>query len=128
MQPRHDNYIELLAGNAPGSYRVHISLDGDDQAMLQTQIAALEEARAALGAGPAQVQTLPAGSSHHEAGGLALGDEPDNSVADPFGRIRGVEGLYAFDSAAWPDVSPANPHLTIVALARRQALALAARH
>jgi choline dehydrogenase-like flavoprotein len=70
---------------------------------------------------------MPGGSSHHEAGGLALGEDPDNSVADSYGRIRGVEGLYAFDSSTWPDVPPANPHLTIVALARRQALALAAQ-
>jgi len=127
VQPRRDNYIELLPGNTPGSYRVHLSLDGDDLALQQAQIAALEEVRVALGAGSAPVQSMPGGASHHEAGGLALGADPDKSVADPFGCVRGVAGLYAFDSATWPDVSPANPHLTIVALARRQALALAAQ-
>ncbi len=125
VQPRRDNYLELLPGNAPGKFRVHLSLDADDQRLKQTQIAALEQVRIALGAQSAPIQEMPQGASHHEAGGLCLGNDPKSSVADPFGRIRGLSGLLAFDSATWPDVSPANPHLTIVAVARRQALQLA---
>lgn len=126
VQPRLENYLEVLPGDRPGAYKVHLTLDADDQAVLQRQIVALEAVRAALGAQPAPVvQTMPLGASHHEAGGLLMGAGPEASVTDSFGQVRTVRGLVVCDSASWPAVSPANPHLTIVALARRQARQLA---
>jgi choline dehydrogenase-like flavoprotein len=80
--------------------------------------------RKALNAQPVAPQVLPQGASHHEAGGLIMGDDLASSVADGYGRIRDVTGLYAFDSSVWPDTPAANPHLTIGAVARRQALNL----
>ncbi|MGB3549610.1 MAG: GMC oxidoreductase [Candidatus Binatus sp.] len=126
VQPRAENFVEAVAGDTPGSYRVTLALDADDQALAARQVNALEVTRKAMGAEPALVQTMPMGASHHEAGGLMIGSNPAASVADPYGRIRSVERLVVCDSAAWPGVSPANPHLTIVALARRQASQLAA--
>lgn len=126
VQPRIENFVEAVAGDKPGSYRVHLTLDADDQALAARQAQSLEAVRQAIGALPGQVQTLPLGASHHEAGGLIMGADPDASVADSFGRIRTIRGLVVCDSASWPGVSPANPHLTIVALSRRQASSLAA--
>ena len=54
-----------------------------------------------------------------------IGADSAASVADAYGRIRTVQGLVVCGSSAWPGVSPANPHLTIVALSRRQARQLA---
>lgn len=125
LQPRAGNFIEALPGDAPGSYRVTMSLDADDQALAALQAIALESVRAALGADAAQPQTLPLGASHHEAGGLIMGREPGSSVTDQFGRFWSTKRLVACDSASWPKVSAANPHLTIVAMARRQAAQLA---
>ncbi|QAU49043.1 GMC oxidoreductase [Bradyrhizobium guangzhouense] len=125
IQPRAGNFVEALPGDAPGSYRVTISPDADDQALAARQMAALEQTRCALGADSAQVQNLPLGASHHEAGGLIMGRDPASSMTDSFGRFWAVKRLVVCDSASWPSVSPANPHLTIVAVARRQATQLA---
>lgn len=125
LQPRAGNFVEALSADAPGSYRVTMSLDADDQALAAAQVAAVESVRSALGADPAQVTTLPLGASHHEAGGLIMGPEAGSSVTDPFGRFWSTKRLVACDSASWPNVSAANPHLTIVAMARRQAGQLA---
>ena len=124
VEPRHDNYIELLDGNAPGRFAVHMTLGPDDLTRRDTMVAALGQVRDALSAGTAEVQIMPSGSSHHEAGGLTMGDDQQSSVTDGYGRFRGVERLVVADAATWPGVSPANPHLTIVAVARRAAAQL----
>ena len=125
IQPRIENFIEALPGDKPGSYKVHLSMDADDQALAQSQIQLVEKVRNSIGALPSQIQTLPLGASHHEAGGMLMGESGEASVTDGYGRVRGVERLVVCDSASWPSVSPANPHLTIVAMSRRQAAQLA---
>jgi choline dehydrogenase-like flavoprotein len=121
IQPRHDNYIEPLPGDGPGKFRVHLSLSADDVATRDRMVTAIAQVRIALGADAAQIQIMPPGASHHEAGGLIMGADGASSVCDGFGRIRTVQRLVVADAAAWPGVPPANPHLTIVAIARRTA-------
>ena len=48
-----------------------------------------------------------------------------SGVVDPFGRFWGEPRVWAVDASAWPHVACANPHLTLVAIARRQATRLA---
>lgn len=67
------------------------------------------------------------GSSYHDAGGLDMGTDPATSVTDTDGRFHAVGNLVCADAAAFPRIGATNPHLTIVALARRKALALADR-
>jgi len=67
------------------------------------------------------LQIMPPGASHHEAGGLRMGTDPKSSVTDSYGRFHSVHNAVVVDSATWPDVVPANPHLTIAAISRRQA-------
>jgi len=124
VEPRRDNFIEPIPGDTPGSFKVHFGLDTNDLALRQSQLDGLEAVRAALSAGTAQLQVMPQGSSHHEAGGLMMGRDRGKSVVDGFGKFHNVDGLYVADAAAWPGVSPANPHLTIIAIARRMAIAL----
>jgi choline dehydrogenase-like flavoprotein len=121
VEPRRDNYIEVVPGDAPGSFRVHLTLDADDLALRDAQTQAMEAVRVSLSADTAQVQLMPQGSSHHEAGGLIMGSDASSSVTDGFGRFRTVDKLLSADASTWPDVSPTNPHLTIVAIARRMA-------
>jgi choline dehydrogenase-like flavoprotein len=127
VEPRRDNFIEPLSGDVPGSFRVHFNLDDNDIALRQSQLDGIESVRAALGARPATAQVMPQGSSHHEAGGLMMGLNPASSIVDGYGRFHHANQLYVADAAAWPDVSPANPHLTIIAIARRMATTLASR-
>jgi len=126
-QPRMDNWIEPLAGDDRARYRVHFAYSSDDTALTGAMQAELERVRAALPADAATVQTMPPGASHHESGGLAAGRDPAASVVDGFGRFHGLQNVVVADASAWPTSTPYNPHLTIAALARRQASALAER-
>mgnify|MGYP001071556984 CR=1 FL=1 len=61
------------------------------------------------------------GTTHHEAGPLWLGDNPNASVTDPNARFHFVENAYVAGPALFPTVGSPNPMLTGVALARRLA-------
>lgn len=61
------------------------------------------------------------GTTHHEAGTLAMGDDPNTSVTDANARFHGVPNLYVAGPALFPTVGSPNPMLTGTALARRLA-------
>jgi Domain of Unknown Function (DUF1080)/GMC oxidoreductase len=65
------------------------------------------------------------GTTHHEAGTLWMGDDPETSVTDPDGRFHHVANAYAVGPALQPSVGSPNPMLTGTALARRMADKLA---
>lgn len=57
----------------------------------------------------------------HPLGSVAAGSLP-STPADPWGGIRGIEGLKVADASLFPSSNRINPQLTIMALARRAAL------
>ncbi len=59
------------------------------------------------------------GTTHHEAGTLAMG-----SVTDANGRFRNIDNAYAAGPAVFPHLGSANPSLTAISLARRTASAI----
>jgi choline dehydrogenase-like flavoprotein len=59
--------------------------------------------------------------SAHQMSTARVGADARTSVADPDGRVRGVQGLVVADASAFPTASGVNPMLTIMALARRNA-------
>ncbi len=59
--------------------------------------------------------------SAHQMGTAGMGSSRD-SVTDPDGAVRGVRGLHVADASAFPNASGVNPMLTVMALARRNAL------
>lgn len=122
---RPENRITVDATPAPGAYTVAFEYTADELAMKERMLATLEQVRAVLGGSPAAPATLPPGASFHEAGGLIMGTAPTESVTDPFGRFHQVHNVVAVDASTWPRIAAANPHLTIAALARRQAAELA---
>ena len=61
------------------------------------------------------------GTTHHEAGTLAIGDDPNTSVANADARFHRVPNLYMAGPALFPTVGSPNPMLTGTALARRLA-------
>jgi choline dehydrogenase-like flavoprotein len=127
-QARTDNFIEIVPGAAGrAKYLVHLPYSPDDLTLRQAMEDELERVRAALPADRAQVQVMPPGTSHHESGGLIAGDDPAASVVDGFGRFHRVGNIVVADASTWPTSTPYNPHLTIAAIARRQALALTER-
>ncbi len=58
-------------------------------------------------------------SEDHIQGTHRMGRDPATSVTDPELRLHGVEGLHVLGSGAFPSCSPANPTLTLSALALR---------
>lgn len=67
------------------------------------------------------------GTTHHETGGLVLGDDANTSVTNPDGRFHHVSNAYALGPCLLPTIGSPNPMLTGIALARRMADHLTAK-
>ena len=59
------------------------------------------------------------GTTHHEAGTLRFGDDPNKSVTDANCRFHNITNTYVAGPALFPTIGSPNPMLTGVALARR---------
>lgn len=59
--------------------------------------------------------------STHDVGGTRMGDDPQNSVVDDFGRVHDTPGLIVLGGSNFVSLPPVNPALTILALALRAA-------
>jgi choline dehydrogenase-like flavoprotein len=64
--------------------------------------------------------------SAHQMGTCRMGNDPRRSVADPWGQLHDTRGVWIGDSSAFPTSSGTNPMITIMALAHRNAEAVAA--
>ena len=62
--------------------------------------------------------------SAHQMGSCRLGADPALSVADGFGELHDVPGVWIGDASALPTAPGVNPMLTLMALARRTAHAI----
>jgi choline dehydrogenase-like flavoprotein len=62
----------------------------------------------------------------HQMGSCRMGSDPMACVADPWGQLHDTKGVWIGDASAFPTASGVNPMLTIMALARRTAEAIAA--
>jgi choline dehydrogenase-like flavoprotein len=63
--------------------------------------------------------------SAHQLGTARMGTDPQTSVANPFGELHDVKGVWIGDGSAFPTSSGTNPMVSIMALARRTAFAIA---
>ncbi len=61
------------------------------------------------------------GSTHHECGGLEIGDDPSTSVTNSDARFWHVDNAYVVGPALFPTIGSPNPMLTGIALCRRLA-------
>jgi choline dehydrogenase-like flavoprotein len=57
----------------------------------------------------------------HQMGSCRLGADRRSSVADPYGQVHGVKGLFIADASGFPTASGVNPMLSVMALAYRVA-------
>ena len=67
------------------------------------------------------VQTMGIETNSHQCGTARFGNDPRDSVLDPFCRTHDVENLYVVDSSFFPSSAACNPALTIAAQALRAA-------
>jgi choline dehydrogenase-like flavoprotein len=63
----------------------------------------------------------------HQMGTCRMGTDPETSVADPWGELHDVKGVWIGDASAFPTASGTNPMITTMALAHRNAEAVAAQ-
>jgi choline dehydrogenase-like flavoprotein len=61
----------------------------------------------------------------HQMGSCRMGTDPKASVADSRGELHDTKGVWIGDGSAFPTSSGTNPMITIMALARRTATAIA---
>ncbi|MSO22018.1 MAG: GMC family oxidoreductase [Acidobacteria bacterium] len=59
--------------------------------------------------------------TNHELGGCRMGNDPAQSVVNPFCQSHDVPNLFVVDGSVFPSASEKNPTLTIMALAARTA-------
>jgi choline dehydrogenase-like flavoprotein len=67
----------------------------------------------------------PVPESRHVIGTARMGDNPDTSVCDRWGRVHELDNVVIADSSVFPTASGYGPTLTLVALAARAAHHLA---
>ena len=61
----------------------------------------------------------------HQMGTCRMGEDPSTSVAGPWGELHDTKGVWIGDGSAFPTASGTNPMISIMALARRTAEAIA---
>jgi choline dehydrogenase-like flavoprotein len=62
--------------------------------------------------------------SAHQMGTCRMGTDPATSVANPWGELHDVKGVWIGDGSAFPSPSGTNPMVSIMALAHRTAEAI----
>ncbi|OBA78094.1 hypothetical protein A9W99_03790 [Mycobacterium sp. 1164966.3] len=72
-------------------------------------------------------QDIPV-ASNHVFGSTAMGADPRRHVTDSFGAVYGLDDVYVCDTGLFPSSPMANPMLTVMALADRQAGVLVERY
>jgi choline dehydrogenase-like flavoprotein len=63
--------------------------------------------------------------SAHQLGSCRMGNDPQTSVANPWGELHDTPGVWIGDGSAFPTATGTNPMVSIMALAHRTAEAIA---
>jgi choline dehydrogenase-like flavoprotein len=121
--PDPDNRVGIAPGlidssgiPAPSiSYRV----GANSRKLLDFNIERATESLTEAGAYRVETEALMRYSGWHLLGTARMGDDPESSVTDGFGRVHDVPNLYIVDGSVFPTSGAVNPTSTIVALALR---------
>jgi choline dehydrogenase-like flavoprotein len=135
----HDRSEGRVGLSSSGSLRLSYRLLEEEARTIQFGIARAAEVHFAAGAtevypnvGP--VSVIPRGKlaefesmklkpadlrleAFHPMSSARMGSDPDTSVCDPSGAVRGVENLYVADASLLPTSVGVNPMMTIIACA-----------
>jgi choline dehydrogenase-like flavoprotein len=98
---------------------VHVDDHPNDKAMRQHAYAAAEAVYDAVAA--IRTMRVPPYPTTHNLGTARMSARPQDGVVDSFGRAHDVPNLFVSDGSVMTTGAAANPTLTIVALALRQA-------
>lgn len=120
VEPREENRVELSAERDDLGLpvpRVTFSYSDNDRRLIDHAIAYMSQTISAAGGRDVWVEHDTA----HLMGGCRMGDDPQTSVTDPYGRTWDVPNLWVCDASLFPTSGGVNPSLTIQALACRTA-------
>jgi choline dehydrogenase-like flavoprotein len=121
--PRETNRVTLntavLDQHGQPLPNVHFDDHANDIAMRSYAYDAADQLYGAVGA--LTVHHTPPYPSTHNLGTCRMSADPTDGVVDRWGRAHDVPNLYVSDGSAMTTGAAANPTLTIVALAIRQA-------
>ena len=107
------------------NFTIEYAITDAESAEIEAATARLRRTGEALGHFVAEPRLLPNGSSLHYMGTTRIGLEDDGtSVADPYSRVWGVDGLWVGGNGTIPTANAMNPTLMSVAIAARGAQAL----
>ena len=121
--PSEGNYLELSdEADIRGlpKPRIHFSFGDNEQKLTQHAETLMRELWGRIGA--REVWALPRAA--HTLGTARMGENPQTSVVDPFGRVHDTPGLWICDNSIFPSSLSVNPALTQMALSLRTADAL----
>lgn len=105
--------------------RVDYKISANTRANLEFALDRMVEMHAAAGARHISRMPLWREAPGHILGTARMGNDPDNSVVDPFGRSHDVANLFIVDGSVMVTSGAVNPTATISALALRAAEHLA---
>ena len=106
--------------------RLTYRLSANSRAMLDFGIERASEVLRAAGAAAIESTPLKEQAGFHLMGTARMGDAPETSVVDRFGRCHEVPNLFVADASTFVTASALNPTATAQALALRTAAHLAA--
>jgi choline dehydrogenase-like flavoprotein len=126
--PEETNYVGLhpTARDRHGDPVVQLvySSSENSKRLLEFHLARCVESFEAAGASQTIVGSWIKESGFHLLGTVKMGDDPESSVVDGWGRAHEVPNLYVFDGSTWPTSSGMNPTAAVAALALRNTEAL----
>ena len=99
--------------------KIHYEKNENSRAMLEHAFGVVENIYGALDA--EKTYRTPSGTATHNMGTARMAAQEKDGVCNSDGRVFGVPNLFIADGSAFPTSMTANPTLTIVALAIRQA-------
>ena len=106
-----------FAAGATSAAPLHMDVPGDGYASLDAALAGLRDLR---------LERYRTGLfSAHVMGGCAMGEDRRTAVVDSAGRHHQLENLWILDGSVFPTSIGANPQVSIMALALRNATRLA---
>ena len=123
--PDPENRVTLDPGLTDSSGipapKVTYRVGDNSRRCLDFQIERAKESLLEAGAYKVEEERLMRYSGWHLIGTALMGDDPDRSVVDGFGRSHEVENLFIVDGSVFPTSGGVNPTSTIAAFAARSA-------
>ena len=99
--------------------KIHYRLSENSRRLMDFHVDRCVEATMAAGAKDTVVVKHMRDTGWHILGTCKMGDDPETSVVDGYGRTHDVSNLFVFDGSTFPTSSGCNPAATIMAVALR---------